>query len=186
MLLLLLLVLELATTSKQETLMSESSILDLVRHFYRMEEGRRVMNTFGKVAYDPTSLVGLRQKMEKIATADPDLLKVALQLAGDRDVLDVYEQLGGTFSKEALGSPMFQPPSLPQSPATPASPAGQAVKPPQQPSLKPPTAQPGQPGQPGQATQPQPQAGQQSADQQIKVQLQSPAPGQQGTTVSVG
>lgn len=159
--------------------------VDLIRHFYRIEQGRQVMeNTFGKVAHAPVDVIAIRQKMEKVSRADPELMKVALRLAGDRELLEVYKQLGGTFKKEALGAPMFQPPSMPASPALGAPAAGGVQAPKlqgaglQQPSVGAPQAP--------QPQVPKPDQQQKSTGPQVKVQLQSPAPGQQGTSVSVG
>jgi len=59
--------------------------------------------------------------LQKAASADQELLKIASRLPGD--TLENYEELGGTFSKQALGAPMFAAgaPAQPQQP--------QAIKP---------------------------------------------------------
>ena len=171
--------------------------VDLIRHFFNVDQGQRVMeSTFGKQAHDPHALVRLQQSMELAAGADPELMKIAMRLAGDGSVLEMYERLGGTFKKEAFGTPMFQPPSMPQAPAMGAPTVAQAPKPagatPQASAPQVPKAPQLQAPQPGQQQSGQQQPGQQQpgqqkpGGQQIKVQLQSPAPGQQGTSVSIG
>ena len=153
--------------------------VDLIRHFTSVDKGRRVMeSTFGKVAHDPMAVVNLRARMQKAASADdPELMKIALRLAGDGDVFEMYERLGGTFTKEAIGTPMFSPPAAPTAPAMSAPTVQQAPKPgaglPQTP--KPGTVQPQQN-----------QAQQAGSTPKIKVQLQPQQGAQQGTSVSVG
>lgn len=151
------------------------NFVELTRRFYNVEHGRKVMEgTFGKQAHDPVALANLQVQMKKVASADPALMKIALKLAGEGDVLEMYERLGGTFKKEAIGAPMFSPPALSPKPVTSAPMAGQLPKP---------------VSGVNQAKVPQvpnPTAGASEASQQkIKVQLNSPQ-GEQGTSVSVG
>ncbi len=171
-----------AQQAKAASVIGESDHVDLIRHFYSVEQGRQVMESLGKTAASPLALVTLRQKMEKVSVADPELMKIALRVVGDGNVLEVYERLGGTFKKEAIGTPMFQPPSMPSVPPMSAPTVPQAPTP-KGPSMQPQTPQQQQ----LQTQRPQGQQGQQTpGDSKIKVQLQSPAPGQQGTSVSVG
>jgi hypothetical protein len=155
--------------------------IDLIRHFYHVEQGRQVMDsTFGKVAYPSVDVVTMRRELEKVSVADPVLMKIALRLAGEGDALEMYERLGGTFKKEALGAPMFHPPSMPTAPSVAApSAGGSAPKVPLAPKPQGSTFKQPAPKVP---QSPQPQ----DSSQQVKVQLQSPGPGQQGTSVSIG
>jgi hypothetical protein len=114
-------------------------LIEVIRHAARIENGRKVIDaTFGKVAHNPHALLRLRQAAR---ATDMDLLKLAAWVAGDGDALEMYERMGGTFSKEAIGAPMFQAPSMhapqPQQPGAQAPSMHQAlkVKPPQQPQV---------------------------------------------------
>ena len=59
---------------------------------------------------------------------DPDLYRIALHMGGDP--IGNYENLGGTFKKQAFGTPMFQAQAAPDPMAQVAAAAAPGVKPP--------------------------------------------------------
>jgi len=105
-----------------------------VRKKASLELGRKQLQ-------DPVPDAAAVVLLQKAATADQELLKIASRLPGD--TLENYEELGGTFSKEAIGTPMFQP----------AAPAQPGQQPQGLPALKPQLPKiPGAPGMPGGST----------------------------------
>ena len=69
-------------------------LIELIRKTADAERGERVLDhTFGPREHDPVSV----SRMQKAATADPQLLKIAAWAAGEEDSLEMYELLGGTF-----------------------------------------------------------------------------------------
>ena len=81
------------------------NLSDTLRKYASIERGRRVFE--GPVPPAEIDAVSMTL-LQKASCADYELLKIAAELAGDgENILDMYERLGGTFSKEAIGAPMF-------------------------------------------------------------------------------
>lgn len=121
------------------TTMAKTSTADLVR------------KTAARLAFEDLtappreSALAVVSRDKAAAATDPELFKIAADLTESVDeALALYENMGGTFEKNAFGNPMFSPIQLAGSPAVagarPPAPAGGVAAP------AAPTAAPAAPG----------------------------------------
>lgn len=104
----------------------------LIRKVAAAELGRRALDELTATPDDSLDSVYLAKAAQ---AEDPDLFRTAMRMSGDS--IGNYENLGGTFKKQAFGAPMFQVAAAPDpmaqaqaSAAKPPAPAATGPKPP--------------------------------------------------------
>jgi hypothetical protein len=88
--------------------------IDYIRKKASLDQGRRYLEDS---EFDAAAVVMLHKAA---AAENRDLLIIAGMLPGD--TMENYEELGGTFRKEAIGAPMFQAGGVGQTPRAPGTP----------------------------------------------------------------